>query len=80
MTHIRHPLVGDRVYGWRPRPPPGASPSLTTALQGFPRQALHAIALGLSHPETGESVRWEIPMAEDMLALLRLLGEGHDLD
>ncbi|MDI4751707.1 hypothetical protein MJL81_31735, partial [Salmonella enterica subsp. enterica serovar Anatum] len=25
MAHITHPLVGDQVYGGRPRPPKGAS-------------------------------------------------------
>jgi 23S rRNA pseudouridine1911/1915/1917 synthase len=53
-----------------------------TALQGFPRQALHAIALGLNHPGTGEPMRWEIPMAADMEQLLQILrGENrHGLD
>lgn len=73
MAHIRHPLVGDRTYGGRPRPPRGAKPRLAAALREFPRQALHAIALGLNHPETGEAMRWEIPMAEDMSELLGML-------
>jgi 23S rRNA pseudouridine1911/1915/1917 synthase len=77
MAHIRHPLVGDRTYGGRPRPPRGASSRLATALQEFPRQALHAIALGLEHPQTGEAMRWEIPMAQDMDELLgSLRGES----
>lgn len=77
MAHIRHPLVGDRAYGGRPRPPRGASPRLATALREFPRQALHAIVLGLDHPETGKAMRWEIPMAEDMAELLGLLRGDH---
>jgi 23S rRNA pseudouridine1911/1915/1917 synthase len=73
MAHIHHPLVGDNAYGGRPRPPPGISQRLFDALMAFPRQALHAIRLGLLHPRTGESMRWELPMAPDLEALLELL-------
>jgi 23S rRNA pseudouridine1911/1915/1917 synthase len=72
MTHIHHPLLGDRTYGGRPRPPRGCAPVLTAALQVFPRQALHAIRLGLNHPATGNPLLWEIPMAADIEALLAL--------
>ena len=79
MAHLRHPLVGDRAYGVRPRPPQGCSAELTAALQTFPRQALHAIALGLIHPGTGASMRWEVPMAADLEDLLnRFRSEGGD--
>ncbi|WP_256091538.1 23S rRNA pseudouridine(1911/1915/1917) synthase RluD [Candidatus Thiosymbion oneisti] len=77
MVHIRHPLVGDRTYGGRPRPPQGAGVRLTEALQGFPRQALHATALGCDHPLTGTAMHWEIPLPGDMHELLSLLQE-HD--
>lgn len=74
MAHIHHPLVGDRTYGGRPRPPRGCSADLSAALQLFPRQALHAIRLGLRHPASGAPMSWEVPMAvdfEDLLALFR---------
>jgi 23S rRNA pseudouridine1911/1915/1917 synthase len=73
FSHIRHPLVGDQTYGGRPRPPKGVSPELAAALKRFPRQALHAIRLGFHHPATGAAVDWEVPMAEDLLALLAVL-------
>jgi len=78
LAHIRHPLVGDRAYGAQPRPPKGCPPGLVAALQQFPRQALHAIRLGLAHPRTGERLEWELPMEPDLealLAQLRSLGE-----
>jgi 23S rRNA pseudouridine1911/1915/1917 synthase len=82
LAHIRHPLVGDKTYGGRPRPPKGASNRLAEALCAFPRQALHAIRLGLVHPRSGESMCWEVPMAGDMEALIALLrgetGDGMD--
>jgi 23S rRNA pseudouridine1911/1915/1917 synthase len=67
------PIVGDQVYGGRPRFPAGASESLRGAVQAFPRQALHATRLGLTHPVTGESREWEAPIPEDMAELLDLL-------
>lgn len=73
MAHLKHPLVGDPVYGGRLHLPKGASPALITALQGFKRQALHAARLGLVHPVSGKDVEWEAEMPKDMLALLKVL-------
>jgi 23S rRNA pseudouridine1911/1915/1917 synthase len=73
MAHLKHPLVGDPVYGGRLQLPKGASAALIAALQGFKRQALHAARLGLVHPVTGKSVEWEAPMPDDMQALLKVL-------
>ena len=82
MAHVRHPLVGDQTYGGRPRPPKGLSPSLGDALRHFPRQALHAIRLGLDHPRSGETMYWEVPMAADFETLLSLLRQemNHGMD
>jgi 23S rRNA pseudouridine1911/1915/1917 synthase len=66
MAHIGHPLVGDPLYG-RATPAGGGA---ADALRGFPRQALHAIRLGLTHPRTGAAMVWEVPMAADLAALL----------
>ena len=73
MAHLKHPLVGDPVYGGRLHLPKGASPTLIAALQGFKRQALHAARLGLVHPVSGKNVEWEAPMPDDMRALLKVL-------
>jgi 23S rRNA pseudouridine1911/1915/1917 synthase len=73
MAHRRYPLIGDPVYGGRPRIPKGASDSLIAALRGFPRQALHAEALGLVHPLSGAAMEFECPLPEDMQALLAVL-------
>ena len=35
----------------------------------FARPALHAALLGFEHPSTGERLRFETPLPEDMLAL-----------
>lgn len=73
LAHRRHPLVGDPVYGGRPRIPRGASAALIEALRGFGRQALHARRLGLLHPVSGEPVAFDCPLPEDMCALIALL-------
>jgi 23S rRNA pseudouridine1911/1915/1917 synthase len=70
MAHTQHPLVGDRAYGGRPRPPKGARPELVEALQTFPRQALHALRLGLEHPTLEIPMTWEAPVPADLEALL----------
>ena len=75
MSYVRFPLIGDKLYGGRPKLPKSATPELVTALQGFPRQALHAFKLGLTHPESGEYCEWEIDMAPDMRALLDTIEE-----
>jgi len=73
MAHRKYPLIGDPVYGGRPRIPKGASEELITMLRTFPRQALHAQALTLIHPESGEEVHFECPVADDILALVDIL-------
>ncbi|WP_035517059.1 23S rRNA pseudouridine(1911/1915/1917) synthase RluD [Pseudohaliea rubra] len=73
LAHRHNPLVGDPVYGGRLRLPAGASDELLLALRAFRRQALHARALELQHPASGESMLFECPLAEDFAALLEVL-------
>ena len=68
MAHLKHPLVGDRVYV------KGAQkcvPQLRELLAGFPRQALHATRLALDHPVNGERMEWQAPLPQDMQQLLK---------
>ncbi len=65
MASIKHPLVGDPVYGRRG----GASPLLTA----FARQALHAWRLSLLHPSTHCEMSWESPLPADFAGLLQSL-------
>ncbi|WP_394176750.1 23S rRNA pseudouridine(1911/1915/1917) synthase RluD [Thalassotalea litorea] len=69
MAHIAHPLVGDPVYGGRPRPPKNASEELRELLRNFKRQALHATMLSLYHPVNGELMTWHAPVPDDMQAV-----------
>lgn len=75
MAHLKHPIVGDPLYGGSLKLPKGASDALIAALRAFKRQALHAEVLAFAHPVTGEPVRCEAPVPEDMQQLMQLLRE-----
>lgn len=83
MTFISHSLIGDPVYGGRPRPPRQADESLLVMMRNFKRQALHAIMLKLAHPITGQLLEWHAPLPDDMVALnaaLRADTQKHGMD
>ncbi len=61
MAHFGHPLVGDSLY---------AGPMN----MGIDRQALHAFRLSFDHPITGEALKFEAPLPDDMVHLLATLG------
>ncbi len=74
LSHIGHPLLGDATYG------PGFKTKANRldsrqqqALATLDRQALHAAVLGFAHPVTGETLRFESPLPEDMMRLLEAL-------
>jgi 23S rRNA pseudouridine1911/1915/1917 synthase len=73
LAHIGFPVVGDPVYGGRRRLPKDCSPALAAELQSFPRQALHAAFLRLTHPITHREHAWRSPLPSDMRELLAAL-------
>ena len=64
MAYIKHPLVGDPLYG------PAKQPSF---LGG---QMLHAKILGFVHPTTGEYMEFEAELPEYFIENLKRLGIG----
>lgn len=69
LAAMGHPVLADPVYGSRknralPQRGPGSD---------FPRQALHAAAIELVHPVSGERLELRAPLAADMAALLARL-------
>jgi 23S rRNA pseudouridine1911/1915/1917 synthase len=66
-----HALIGDRTYGRPPR-----EPKLRAVAKALGRQALHAHVLGITHPATGERMRWSTPPPADMQAALATLRGG----
>jgi 23S rRNA pseudouridine1911/1915/1917 synthase len=75
MTHLRHSIVGDSVYGGEAVRGQGLPESLRAALKAFPRQALHARELALAHPLSGKPLEITREPPADMQALLALLRE-----
>ena len=63
MSHIRHPLLGDELYG-----------PVKNKL-GASRQMLHAGVLGFVHPSSGEYMEFESPLPDDFRKVLNKLRE-----
>ena len=61
MAYIKHPLLGDELYG-----PSGNK-------EGAKRQMLHAGLLGFIHPATGEYMEFDSPLPEDFRKVLNRL-------
>ena len=78
LAHLRLPLLGDPIYGGRPRLPPEASPQCLEAIRNFQRQALHAARLALTHPVSGERLEWRADTPADLADLLAALSESRD--
>lgn len=66
MTHIGHPLVGDPKYGAAKH----GKIKGNFAIQG---QALHSVSLELTHPTTGERMKFTSPVPDDMEKILNKL-------
>jgi 23S rRNA pseudouridine1911/1915/1917 synthase len=75
MAYLGHPLVGDSVYI---KGVQKCVPALRELLNGFPRQALHATQLALTHPVSGERMEFHSPLPDDMEELLELIDEASD--
>lgn len=65
MAHIGHALIGDPLYGNRQR-----SYKIGPNQSVFSRQALHATILGFIHPVTGQKLRFESKLPDDIQELL----------
>ncbi|HET6545542.1 MAG TPA: 23S rRNA pseudouridine(1911/1915/1917) synthase RluD [Rhodanobacteraceae bacterium] len=72
LAHIRHPLVGDALYGGL-RLPKAATPELAEAMRDFRRQALHAERLEFAHPAGGATIVVEAERPADMESLMAAL-------
>jgi len=62
MQSLGFSLVGDALYGKQ------------HLVSVFPRQALQARRLGLTHPATGEHCEWLVPLAADFAELIAQAG------
>jgi 23S rRNA pseudouridine1911/1915/1917 synthase len=76
------PIVGDPLYATstmpatsrQPRLSPTPDSALAAALRAFPRQALHAWRVALTHPVTRARILLEAPVPRDVQGLLAASG------
>ena len=77
LAAVRHPVLGDPVYGGRARKSLSLRPSerslADALLRTMRRQALHAATLEFIHPVSGRPLRFESPIPEDFARALELL-------
>ncbi|MDR0625172.1 MAG: RluA family pseudouridine synthase [Holosporales bacterium] len=62
---LKHPVIGDKVYKGN-----FCKERFPQEISAFPRQALHAIEISFSHPQTNERMVFETDLPEDMQALI----------
>src|SRR6202167_2517629 len=69
LASLRHPVVGDTLYG-APREMSAKNESSIS----LPRNFLHAAALQLQHPRSGEILSFARPLPEELLGFLETIG------
>jgi 23S rRNA pseudouridine1911/1915/1917 synthase len=80
LSHYGYPIIGDHQYGGREidilrRIGIEYKNEFKKALEIIERQALHATSLIITHPITGEEIRFNAPLYDDMKKLIRFLNE-----
>ena len=81
LSHIKHPIVADDMYGGKLIYPWQLQDTEPTAQDPIiNRPALHAHTLELRHPKTEKIVKFEAPLPEDMLNLLNMLRKYRKAD
>ncbi len=79
MAYIRHPLLGDPVYGLREAEgrailkKAGYEGEIIAQILSFDRQALHAQEIGFIHPKNGQKMAFSAPWPEDLRNIHNLL-------
>ncbi len=66
LAHLGHPIIGDDIYGKKPKFTPNIAPILHENISQMARQALHAYQLHLSHPINGTALQFTAPLPPDM--------------
>ena len=66
MAHLKHPIVGDSVYGWTPKREEAENVKVQ-------RQLLHAHDLSFTHPATDDRMSFQAPKPPAMRAVIERL-------
>jgi 23S rRNA pseudouridine1911/1915/1917 synthase len=72
LAWLKHPVVGDETYGGG-RDNTIQDARLRARVRSLDRQFLHAEKLSFTHPKTGEFVKFESPLPEELADLLASL-------
>jgi 23S rRNA pseudouridine1911/1915/1917 synthase len=72
LAELGHPVIGDKVYGER-RKADFKNRNIISLLYDFPRQALHAERLVVSHPTTGRRIEFKAALYNDIHEVLKEL-------
>jgi len=77
LSYFGHPVIGDATYGGRAKYLKRLNKSdlkiAMPVLQLITRQALHATILEFPHPETGEFLKFESQLPDDIISVLSYL-------
>lgn len=73
LSEAGFPLVGDQLYGSSGRLAGVANTRVRAVLKGMHRQALHAKTLGFIHPTSGEYLKFDTDLPEDMALIVHEL-------
>jgi 23S rRNA pseudouridine1911/1915/1917 synthase len=72
LAELGHPVVGDKVYGGCPKPDL-KSDTIFSSLHNFPRQALHAERLEITHPTTDRRIEFKAALYNDIHEVVKEL-------
>ncbi|MFY9589334.1 RluA family pseudouridine synthase [Rickettsia endosymbiont of Halotydeus destructor] len=70
LSHLKHSVVGDQIYGNNDRKVNYSSSDLKAKLINFKRQALHSWYLSFTHPVSGELMEFSCDLPEDMKEII----------
>lgn len=84
LSHKGHPVFGDETYGGREPHSVNVTSKIKASARNLlalmPRQALHARVLGFVHPATGERLRFESELPDDIKAVIeRIYTASNDI-
>jgi len=78
LASLKHPVVGDETYGGG-RDNTVRDPKVKVEIRKLGRQFLHASELGLTHPVSGEQMRFEATLPPELKHFLAVLEDQDNL-
>ena len=73
LSHKKLPIIGDRLYNPRNLIAKNTPESLTTTIQNFPRQALHASKLKFPSIQGEKFFEFQSALPEDIQSLINIM-------